>query len=136
MQVKLGCEFVYEATQPTPMTLLVRPRDRANHILLHDKRVITPDIPVHDFTDFYGNHLWRLTAPPGQLRIYYDALAQVPPTPDPALYDLPGHLVQDLPDEALHFLLPSRHVQSDLVISDAWRLFGSTTPGWLRVQAI
>lgn len=137
MQVKIGCEIVYDSPDPTHMLLLVRAREQdVNHRLLQETRQITPEIPVHEFIDEYGNTFWRLTTPPGQLRIFYDALAEVRPTPDPTLLDLPGTLVQDLPDEVLPYLLPSRHCQSDLVIGEAWQMFGNVEWGWKRVQAV
>ncbi len=137
MQVKIGCEMVYESDGPTAMLMLVRPRDEtAIHRLLNETRIFTPELPVHDYLDEFGNHLWRFITPPGQLRIYYDALSEVTPTPDPSLLELPGTLVQDFPDEVLPYLLPSRHCESDLVIGEAWGLFGSVPWGWTRVQAV
>ena len=44
--------------------------------------------------------------------------------------------VEDLPDAALVFTLPSRYVQSDLLLSTAWELFGNTPTTWARVQAV
>jgi transglutaminase-like putative cysteine protease len=41
-----------------------------------------------------------------------------------------------LPPEALVFLLASRYCDSDRLIDLAWTLFGQTSPGWPRVQAI
>ncbi len=70
------------------------------------------------------------------MQIRYDAIAEVPPAPDPALAELPGTLVDDLPDDVLMYTLPSRHCQSDLVIDEAWRLFGDVPDGSARVQAI
>jgi len=46
------------------------------------------------------------------------------------------HNVEDLPDEALRFLLPSRYCEVDKLNDEAWRLFGPTRPGWSRVQTI
>lgn len=136
MRVRIGCEIVYQSSDPTPMVLIVRPRDRDGHRLLDEARRVIPPIPIHDFTDSFGNHVWRLTAPVGSLRLHYDALAEVPPVPDPVLADLPGTPVEELPDDVLIYTLPSRHCQSDLLGDDAWRLFGNTTGGWARVQAI
>jgi transglutaminase-like putative cysteine protease len=34
------------------------------------------------------------------------------------------------------FLLASRYCETDLLMSEAWRLFGNSPPGWRRVQAI
>ena len=44
--------------------------------------------------------------------------------------------MQDLPDEALIFLLGSRYCETDLLSQAAWDMFGPSPPGWGRVQAI
>jgi transglutaminase-like putative cysteine protease len=118
------------------MLVLVRPRERDVHRLLDEVRRVTPSVPIHDYTDSFGNHLWRLTAPAGPLRLFYDALVEVPPTPDPVRSHLPGTPVEELPDDVLIYTLPSRHCQSDLLGDEAWGLFGATPEGWGRVQAI
>ena len=46
------------------------------------------------------------------------------------------HPVEDLPDDALVFTLPSRYVESDKLLDVAWELFGGTAPTWERIQAI
>ncbi len=43
---------------------------------------------------------------------------------------------EDLPEETLVFLLGSRYCETDLLSETAWQLFGGTTPGYPRVQAI
>ncbi len=137
MQVKIGCEMVYESVSPTPMVMLVSARQETMyHHLLRETHRFTPDIPVHEYKDEFDNPMWRFLAPPGQLHIFYDAVAEVPPTSDPQLFDLPGAFIQNLPDEVLPYLLPSRHCQSDLVAGEAWELFGSVEWGWKQVQAV
>ena len=44
--------------------------------------------------------------------------------------------VEDLPDEALVFLLGSRYCETDRLSEIAWSLFGKSPLGWARVQAI
>ena len=44
--------------------------------------------------------------------------------------------VQDLPQEALVFLLASRFCDSDRLLDLAWALFGHIRPGWGRAQAV
>jgi len=44
---------------------------------------------------------------------------------------------QDLPQETLLYLLPSRYCEVDSELKEtAWKLFGDFPPGWPRVQAI
>lgn len=44
--------------------------------------------------------------------------------------------MEDLPEEALLFLLGSRYCETDRLSETAWNLFGQTPAGWGRVQAI
>ncbi len=46
------------------------------------------------------------------------------------------HRIEDLPPELLHWLLASRYVESDALSQTAWELFGGTSPGVERVQAV
>ncbi len=136
MRSRIGCEFVYLSLHPTAMVFTVRPRERDAHLLLEEIRIISPAVPMHAYTDRFGNACWRLVAPSGELRLHYDAVAEHPHLPDPAFPNLPGTPVQDLPDDVMMFTLASRYCQSDIVTNDAWNLFGKTPEGWARVQAI
>lgn len=137
MLVRVGCELTYNSSGNVAMIMLVRPRDQYNnHVLLKQKRSVSPEVPLHEFANADGNLYWRVLTPPGDITISYDAIAEVPATPDPQLTELTGQFVQDVPDEVLPYLLASRYCPSDLVIGEAWDLFGHTPPGWQRVQAI
>jgi transglutaminase-like putative cysteine protease len=136
MHVRIGCEFIVESSAPTPTACIVRPRDQGWHTLLNERRSISPEVPIEEYIDSFGNHVWRWIAPEGRMILRYDAIAWVPPEADPLLVDLPGTLVDALPDEVLVYTLPSRHSPSDLVISTAWEMFGDTPDGSARVQAI
>jgi transglutaminase-like putative cysteine protease len=137
MQVRIGFEFVLESGAPTPTAAIVQPpRDGHAHRLLAEERTITPEVPLHSYRDTFGNTVWRWTAPEGRMTLRYDALAEVVPSPDQVHLDLPGTPVDELPDETLVYTLPSRYCPSDLVIGEAWELFGDAPDGWARVQAI
>ncbi|MEP7288862.1 MAG: transglutaminase family protein [Chloroflexota bacterium] len=96
----------------------------------------TPEVPIHDYFDGFGNQIWRLVAPAGTLQVNYDAIAEVSPFPDLALSDLPKTPVEDIPDDVLIYTLPSRYCPSDLLINDAWQFFGHIEGGWAQVQAV
>jgi transglutaminase-like putative cysteine protease len=91
---------------------------------------------MHEFSDLYGNACRRFILPGGDLQLRYDALVEVPDDPDELDPDAEQLAVEDLPDETLHFTLPSRYCLSDVLSGTAWELFGGTEPGWGRVQAI
>ena len=136
IQLRVGCEFQFETDLPVPMLMLVRPRIDGEHHILYESRWLHPDVPLHEYVDGFGNTCWRFTTPGGPLTIRYDAIVEIDQEPDPVHPAAQQVLVQDLPDDTLVFTLPSRYVQSDLLLDTAWELFGQTQPGWARVQAI
>ena len=136
MRVRVGFELVVESSAPTATATIARPRDSPPTRLIAERRSLSPDVTIHTYRDDFGNEVWRWTAPVGVLHARYDALLDIPATPDPVLPHLLAEPVEQLPDDMLLYTLPSRYCPSDLVLGDAWRLFGATTPGWERVQAI
>ncbi len=136
LHVRIGCEVRYEVTFPTPMFFVVEAPESATQRIETLARTIEPDIPIETVQDAYGNLVWRLTAPAGELLLRYDALATVSPAADPVLPSVPPTPVEALPGEVLSFLWPTRYCPSDRLIGEAWRLFGESEPGWQRVQAV
>ncbi len=136
MHVRVGCRIGYESAVPTPMMLVVRPPQTYHHRVIEEQQKIDPYTALHEYIDSFGNHIWRLLAPAGTLEIVYDAIADVPPVPDPVLPELAKTPVEKLPDDVVIYTLPSRLCPSDLFISDAWQLFGHIEGGWAQVQAV
>jgi transglutaminase-like putative cysteine protease len=136
VRVRVGCEFDYLAEGPVPMLMLARARPDGPHTIVYEARWLEPDLPVHEYRDGFGNACWRLLLPGGPVRIRYDAVVEVDGSPDPVCPDAPLVPVQDLPDDTLVYTLPSRYVESDRLLGDAWQLFGDTPATWGRVQAV
>jgi len=118
------------------MMMAIQPPPHYAHRLLEQYHTLRPHVPVHTYRDSFGNTIWRLVTPGGALDIAYDAVAEVPPTPDPVLLDLPRTPIAQLPDAVVVYTLPSRYCQSDLFIHDAWAMFGDRPGGWQQVQAV
>jgi transglutaminase-like putative cysteine protease len=136
MRVRVGCKIGYESDVPTPAMFLVAPPSAYTHRLIEAQRMFAPDVSFKTYKDGFGNEIWRALMPAGAFEITYDAIADVMPTPDPVLFDLPKTPVQDLPDDVLIYTLPSRHCPSDLFIPDAWQRFGHIQGGWTQMQAV
>src|SRR5690348_7081532 len=113
-QLRVGCQFDYESNGPVPTLMLVRPRPDGEHRTRYESRWLEPDVPVREYQDGFGNRCWRLTLPGGPVTIRYDAIVEVDRSPDPVAPDARQMPVEELPDEALVYTLPSRYVQSDL----------------------
>ncbi len=136
MQVRVGCEFRYEAMWPTPTVIQVQPRPDGEFRLLHETWETTPTIESRLYSDFYGNLCRRLVMPSGEQIWRYDAIAEVSDELDAYVPDAIQHPVEDLPDDTLMYTLPSRFCLSDVLSDQAWSLFGGIEGGWARVQAI
>ncbi|MEE4242564.1 MAG: transglutaminase family protein [Desulfopila sp.] len=135
MKLRASCTLLFDISVATPFVLMLRPRSGARQWVSHGELTIEPDIQLSEFTDSYGNFCQRLVAPPGPLSIYSEATVHTI-----------GHMdrepggpfveVQNLPDEVLQYLLPSRYCE----IEDFWQLAKDITaeqqPGYDQVSAI
>ena len=137
MLIKIGFDIQFELPAPTPMVLLlfVRP-SRENDLRAPQELRVVPETPVAHYTDLFGNHCARVYAPAGLVAFQLEALIEDNGRPDRERLDAPQLAVQDLPNETLAFLLPSRYCEVDKLGDAAWKLFGEVEPGWPRVEAI
>ena len=134
MQLRVGAEFLYTSTYPTPAMILVQPHGENIATILEESW--DTGGYMHQFADLYGNRTARLVIPVGASRIRYDALVEVPDEPDATDETAMQAPVDELPDSVLHFTLASRYCLSDALLGTAWELFSSSEPGWARVQAV
>ena len=137
MRIRAGYEITYELPAPTPMLLMLNVRsERFGDLETPDLLRTTPEVPIHSYRDCFGNLCTRLLAPAGRLVLHNDFIIRSGEEPDPQAPDAVQHLVEELPDEVIQFLLPSRYCDLELLRDLAWNLFGDIPPGWARVQAI
>jgi transglutaminase-like putative cysteine protease len=133
---RVGCEFVYESGSPTPAIAQVFVRRDGPHRLVEERTELTPSGAVRERVDAFGNRYARFVMPEGLCTLRYDALVEVSGESDELAPEARQMAVDELPDETILYVLPSRYCPSDRLINVAWELFGGTTAGWLRVQAI
>ena len=136
IQVRVGCKFRDLAPERTPAVFQVQPRKDDVHELIEESWETTPDVARREYVDMYGNVCQRLTVPPGEFTLRYDAVVRTPSTLDPADLDAPELPPADLPDDVLVYTAPSRYCLSDEMAATAYELFGSTPPGYQRVQKV
>lgn len=118
------------------MLFMLRPSDFGNHYLIEEKQEFMPPISIDNYLDSYGNVVWRTVAPEGEFQVEYNALVATSSTPDLTFLDLPKTPIEDLPSDVIMYTLPSRSCPSDLLVNDAWELFGNIDGGWAQVQAV
>jgi len=137
MQIRVGFEMIYDCPQATPMIFNVNVHfTRVSDLVGRDDLIFDPPVPVSGYRDSFGNWCTRIVAPKGRMRISADAIINDSGTHDAIVQHAQQHLVQDLPEETLLFLLGSRYCETDRLSETAWKLFGQTSTGWGRVQAI
>jgi transglutaminase-like putative cysteine protease len=108
----------------------------SQRLIKPDVMCTEPAVPLSFYLDTFGNTCTRLEAPPGLLRVTADGVMEDSGAPEPAHWTAAEHAVGELPPDTLQYLLASRYCETDLLMNEAWRLFGHLSPGWSRVQAI
>ncbi len=137
MQIRVGYELIYDCPQPTPMILTLNIHyTRVSDMVVPDHIITSPSVPITGYRDSFGNWCTRVVAPKGEFRLSANAVVNDTGLPDLVVPTAHQHPVQDLPEEALLFLLGSRYCETDLLSQMAWDRFGHGPTGWARVQAI
>jgi transglutaminase-like putative cysteine protease len=137
MRLRIGYELRYQFPQPTPVILMLNVHDsRTCDLDKPDDIVIEPAVPISRYRDVFANQCSRILAPAGAMRISTDTVVRNTGLPDLVAPDATQVSIQDLPDDTLVFLIASRFCDSDRLLDLAWTLFGRSSPGWTRVQAV
>ena len=137
MQLHIGFEMVFDSPQPTPMIFTLHVHSsRVSDLVGRDEMMFDPPTASSGYRDSFGNWCTRIVAPPGQLRVSSNAMIRDSGLQDRVVPNARQSPVESLPEDTLLFLLGSRYCETDRLSPIAWNLFGSTTPGLPRVQAI
>lgn len=135
MILDASCQLDYQTSEEVPAIFMLRPRSGWAQWIMREEFHTRPHVPVMEFADVYGNLCQRIVMPPGSFHLSVQCRAQVADTvdEDPGV---PLLLVQNLPPEVLHYLLPSRYCQSDQLSVLAASIVGHLPPSFERVSAI
>src|SRR6202162_2295707 len=135
MKIRVGFEMIYDFPQPTPMiTVLGTHFTRASDIIVPDHLTISPSVPITPYRDGFGNWCSRIVAPAGRVRLAADGTVRDSGLPDVIVPSAAQHAVEDLPAEAIVYLLGSRYCETDRLSDIAWKLFERVRAGWAGVQ--
>ena len=135
IHLDVGCEIIYEVTEPTPLFLMLRPRSGAGQQIKQEAFTLSPVLPVFEYADTYGNLCQRMEAPAGRFVVRTSAQVETATTID-VHPGAPFTPVLELPDNVIQFLLPSRYCQTDLLGNQARELIADATPGYDQVEVI
>ncbi len=138
MLIRVGFEVALDFVKPAAVVLMtyVHP-SRLYHIRKPERLIVQPHVAVSEYKDLYGNRCGRAYVPAGRVVFASDAIVEDDGRPDVQVLDAYQHSVQELPNDALLFLLASRYCEVDSELRDtAWSLFGQLPAGWPLVQAV
>lgn len=137
MLIRAGYNIAFECVGETPLLLTVHVHPSRHQDLCEPEAfTLHPQIPHRSYIDRFGNVCTRVIAPAGRLSLWNRFVISDHGLPERFPEGMPGHVVDELPDDALVFLLGSRYCDTQKLTAIAWSLFSSTSPGWPRVQAI
>ncbi len=135
MLLTAGCRLSFSVQAATPMVLLLAARP--DQPVLYERLDTNPAVPIVTHTDLYGNRCQRLLAPAGTFSLVHQLTAQT-------IDELPVsplstyRRVENLPNDILPFLLPSRYCPSDQpdLIRLANTIVAGRRPGYDQAEAI
>ncbi|OAI54221.1 transglutaminase [Planctomycetaceae bacterium SCGC AG-212-F19] len=138
MHIKVDCEIALNFPKPAAVVfmLLLHP-SVAPAVRTPERLEVDPDVPWSEYLDLYGNRCGRAFVPAGQVVFRNSAVVEDSGQPDPQVWNAYQHPVQELPHDALLFLLASRYCEVDSELKEiAWAIFGHLPAGWPLVQTI
>ena len=135
MWLRASTRIDFNPEVATPFLFMLRPRSGWQQWIGREEYVLTPSVPVVEFTDSFRNLCQRLVAPAGFFSISASADIECAASSD-AAPGAPFMEVQFLPEDVLPFLLPSRYCESDYFYEMAADLTTGCQPGWNQVRAI
>ncbi|MCW5702170.1 MAG: transglutaminase family protein [Bradyrhizobium sp.] len=137
MIIRAGYDIAYHCQQETPMVLMLSVHPSRQADLLGGHRIVLSNgVAARDYLDSFGNVCTRLVAPPGLLEVRNEFLIRDSGLSDETAFDARQLAVEELPDDALLYLMGSRYCDTQKLSDLAWSLFGNVEGGWRRVQAI
>jgi transglutaminase-like putative cysteine protease len=135
VKLEVGCQISVKAEFPVPLILMLKPRSGWAQWVFREEYSFEPYTLVNEYVDYYGNICQRLTVPNGFFSIRATAGADT----DDSIDIFPGASltpIQDLPENTLQFLLPSRYCQSDQLGDLAQKIVCESNIGYEQVEAI
>jgi transglutaminase-like putative cysteine protease len=137
MLIRAGYEIVFDIPAPTAMLALLNIHPSRDVDLRTPHRIaVSPDIPLRNHVDMFGNLCTRLALPAGRVTLSTDFVIADDGQLDVPAPDGPQTPVEDLPDDVLIYLLGSRYCETDRLMQVAWGQFGGMTSARDRIDAI
>lgn len=135
MKLKVSCDLSFEVSEVSVLILKLRPFRGYQQHISHELYTLNPLLTMIESIDSFGNGSQRLVVPVGDLRIHTSAealvAAELAIEPNAEFID-----IQQLPNDVLPFLLPSRYCESDRFGDLASDITANAQLGYEQVNSI
>jgi len=131
----VSCDLHFQLSDVTTLILMLRPLNGAQQSIISEVYSVTPEVPIMESTDSYGNLYQRLVAYPGEFSVRTASEVITSEYADSS----PGAgfvEIQHLSALELPYLLPSRYCESDRFGEFAAALVADALPGYDQVNKI
>jgi transglutaminase-like putative cysteine protease len=135
MWLRASCILEFNIPVATPFLLMLRPRSGRQQWVGREQYELSPSVMAVEFTDPFGNLCQRLVAPAGRFSVHTSVDVVCAEAFDVAP-GAPFIEVQNLPEETLPFMRPSRFCESDRFSQLAQSLVVGRTSGYDQCTAI
>ncbi len=135
MWLYASCSLEFNVPVASPFLLMLRPRSGHQQWVAREQYELSPGVTAFEFTDPFGNLCQRLVAPAGPFFVHTSVNIECAEAFDIAP-GAPFVEVQNLPEETLPFLLPSRFCESDHFTQLAQSLVVGRASGYDQCTAI
>ncbi len=135
MKLRVGCQLKYYAYEETPAILLLRTHNKQLDFVIYEELKVEPKVHLTEYIDFHGNSCDRLVVPIGNFSVSSMAIVDAKEFSE---YDenINSTPVENLPDNALIYLLASRFCESDKLSNLASGIVSNSITGFHKVEAI
>jgi transglutaminase-like putative cysteine protease len=135
-QIKVGSRIVYQVETPTTFLFNISVAENKHQPIVEESFQVQPFHQIQECAvGPLGNRLVRLSVPPGDLEIHYNATVNLNAEQASAT-EVGETSYEQLPADVLTYLNPSRYCESDELLDFAMQQFGHLLPGYSRVTAI
>ena len=135
MKLKVACQLDYELKENAPLILMLRPQNGSEQKIIEENYLLNPPISFSEYQDVYGNLCQRMIAPLGKLTIKTSSIVETQHHVE-VNFKAGFVPVENLPNEAIIYMLPSRYCESDKLFSLAFEITRNLPLGYAQVDAI
>ncbi len=135
MRVRASCELELHLGVATPLILMLRPQSGVSQWISSEEYTFSHPVSVVEYSDIFGNLCQRLVAPAVEFKINTSAIVETADVID-QFPGAPFINVQDLPEQVLAYLVPTRYCESDRLGAAAKKIVSGARLGYDQVDTI